>query len=62
MKNLISLGEIIYKEGQKRNDNLQSFDGLFFIITGLAIAGKFEEAFKLFKEIDSAIKVYFKCV
>ncbi|MHA1191480.1 MAG: hypothetical protein ACTSP9_04195, partial [Promethearchaeota archaeon] len=34
-EDLISLGETIYKEGQKCNDNLQSFDGLFFIITGL---------------------------
>ena len=33
-EDLISLGEIIYKEGQKGNDNLQSCDGLFFIITG----------------------------
>ncbi len=55
-EDLISLGETIYKEGQKCNDNLQSFDGLFFIITGLAIAGKFEEAFNFFKEIESLIK------
>ncbi len=55
-EDLISLGETIYKEGQKCNDNLQSFDGLFFIITGLAIAGKFEEAFNFFKEIESVIK------
>jgi len=55
-EDLISLGETIYKEGQKLNDNLQSFDGLFFIIIGLAIAGKFEEAFNFFKEIESVIK------
>ena len=53
---LISLGEPIYKEGQKRNDNLQSFDGLFFIILGLAIAGKFEEAFRLFEKAESVLK------
>ena len=55
-EDLISLGETIYKEGQKCNDKLQSLDGLFFIITGLAIAGKFEEAFNFFKEIESVIK------
>ena len=55
-EDLINLGEKIYKEGQKRNDKLQSFDGLFFIITGLAIAGKFEEAFKLFEKAKSVIK------
>ncbi|MFW9942977.1 MAG: hypothetical protein ACFFFT_18215, partial [Candidatus Thorarchaeota archaeon] len=53
---LISLGDTIYKEGQKCNDNLQSFDGLFFIILGLAIAGKFEEAFKLFEKAESVLK------
>lgn len=55
-EDLINLGEEIYEEGQKRNDNLQSFDGLFFMITGLAIAGKFEEAFKLFEEAESLLK------
>ena len=53
---LINLGEEIYEEGQKHNNKLQSFDGLWFIITGLAIAGKFEEAFKLFEKAESAIK------
>jgi tetratricopeptide (TPR) repeat protein len=55
-EDLINLGETIYKEGQKCNDKLQSFDGLFFIIIGLAIAGKFEEAFKLFEKAKSVIK------
>ncbi len=55
-EDLISLGETIYKEGQKCNDNLQSFDGLFFMITGFAIASKFEEAFKLFEEAESFLK------
>ena len=54
-EDLINLGEKIYKEGRKRNDKLQSFDGLFFIITGLAIGGKFEEAFKLFEKAKSVI-------
>ncbi|MFX1480089.1 MAG: hypothetical protein ACFFCI_18370, partial [Promethearchaeota archaeon] len=55
-ENLISLGEKMYKEGQNRNDNLQSGDGLIFIITGLTIAGKFDETFKFFEETDSVIK------
>ncbi|MFX1327271.1 MAG: tetratricopeptide repeat protein [Promethearchaeota archaeon] len=55
-EDLVSLGETIYKEGQKCNDNLQSFDGLYFIITGLAIAGKFKQAFNFFKEIELVIK------
>ena len=41
---LIEFGEQIFQEGQNFNDNLQSFDGLFFIIIGLALAEKFEEA------------------
>ncbi|MFX0024132.1 MAG: tetratricopeptide repeat protein [Candidatus Hermodarchaeota archaeon] len=55
-EDLINLGETIYKEGQKCNDNLQSFDGLFFIIIGLGISGKFEEAFNYFEETDSVLK------
>jgi tetratricopeptide (TPR) repeat protein len=55
-EDLISLGDTIYKEGQKCNDNLQSFDGLWFIITGLAIVGKFEEVFKLLEKAKSVIK------
>ncbi|MFW9773837.1 MAG: hypothetical protein ACFFFB_25400, partial [Candidatus Heimdallarchaeota archaeon] len=55
-EDLINLGETIYKEGQKCNDNLQSFDGLYFIITGLAIAGKFEETFKIFEKAELVLK------
>ncbi|MFX1420610.1 MAG: tetratricopeptide repeat protein, partial [Promethearchaeota archaeon] len=40
---LIEFGEQIFQEGQNFNDNLQSFDGLFFIIIGLASAEKYEE-------------------
>ncbi len=53
---LINFGEIMYKEGQKCKDKLHSFDGLWFIIIGLAISGKFEEAFNFFKEIELVIK------
>ncbi|MFW9828800.1 MAG: hypothetical protein ACFFEY_14510, partial [Candidatus Thorarchaeota archaeon] len=55
-EDLVSLGEKIYKEGQKCNNNLQSFDGLYFVITGLTISGKFEEAFKLFEKAKLIIK------
>ncbi|UCC18347.1 MAG: tetratricopeptide repeat protein [Promethearchaeota archaeon] len=55
-EDLIILGEKIYEESQNRNDNLQSFDGLYFIITGLALAGKFEEAFKLFEKAKLVLK------
>jgi len=55
-EDLISLGETMYKEGQNRNDNLQSFDGLWFIFTGLALSNKFDEAFKLFEKAESVIK------
>ncbi|MHA1191484.1 MAG: tetratricopeptide repeat protein [Promethearchaeota archaeon] len=41
---LIELGEQIFNEGQKLNENLQSFDGLYFILIGLCITNKFEEA------------------
>ncbi|MFX1390354.1 MAG: hypothetical protein ACFE9Z_09850, partial [Promethearchaeota archaeon] len=53
---LINLGETMRKEGHKHNNKLLSFDGLWFIITGLAISGKFEEAFNFFKESKSVIK------
>ncbi|MFX0043219.1 MAG: hypothetical protein ACFE8L_09925 [Candidatus Hodarchaeota archaeon] len=43
---VIELGEQIFKEGQKLKENLQSFDGFFFILFGLVIANKFEEANK----------------
>ncbi len=55
-EDIINLGEEIYEEGQKHNNNLQSFDGLFFIITGLALSGKFEEAFKLFEKAELTLK------
>ncbi len=31
-EDLINLGETIYKEGQKCNDNLHSFDGFFLLL------------------------------
>ncbi len=43
---LIEFGEQLFKEGQDLNDNLQSFDGLFFIIIGLGLSDKFKEAYQ----------------
>ncbi|UCC18348.1 MAG: tetratricopeptide repeat protein [Promethearchaeota archaeon] len=41
---LFKHGEEIFQEGQNLNENLQSVDGLFFIIAGLCQAEKFKEA------------------
>ncbi|MFX0004559.1 MAG: tetratricopeptide repeat protein [Candidatus Hodarchaeota archaeon] len=54
-EDLIRLGETMYKEGQNRNDKLQSFDALWFIFTGLGLSDKFDEAFKLIKKIEILI-------
>jgi len=54
-EDLISLGETMYKDGQNLNDNLQSFDGLWFIFTGLGLSNKYDEAFKLIKKIEILI-------
>jgi len=54
-EDLINLGEKIYKEAQDRNDNLQSFDGLWFIFMGLGLSNKYDEAFKLIKKIEILI-------
>ncbi|MFX1242656.1 MAG: tetratricopeptide repeat protein, partial [Promethearchaeota archaeon] len=52
---LIGFGETIYEEGQKCNNKLQSFDGLYFIIIGLVRTGKNEEAFKFFDKAESIL-------
>jgi len=44
---IIELGEHIFNEGQKLNQNLQTIDGLFFIIMGLGSAEKFNDALKI---------------
>jgi tetratricopeptide (TPR) repeat protein len=54
-EDLINLGKKMYEEGQNRNDILQSFDGLWFIITGLALFNKHDEAFRLIKKIEILI-------
>jgi tetratricopeptide (TPR) repeat protein len=43
---LIEFGDELFNEGQDLNDNLQSFDGLFFIIIGLGLSDKFKEAYQ----------------
>ncbi|UCC20951.1 MAG: hypothetical protein JSV62_06625 [Promethearchaeota archaeon] len=53
---VINHGEEIFKEGQDLNDNLQSFDGLFFIISGLSQAFKFDEALKLVEKMETLLK------
>ena len=54
-EDIIELGDQIFKEGQKLNDNLQSFDGLFFILSGLCLANKFEEAFKKIETAEALL-------
>ena len=57
IKELIYLGGQIYKEGQNRNEYLQSFDGLYFILTGLVFAFKFDEAFKRIEEAEVLLRL-----
>ncbi len=52
----IKLGEQLFKEGQKHNDNLQAIDGLFFIICGLNIANKFDETLKFIQKAEDLLK------
>ena len=56
-RELIKLGEDIIEEGQKFNDNLQSFDGFFFKLTGLGIAFKFSEAFELLEKVEAILRL-----
>ncbi|MFW9818841.1 MAG: tetratricopeptide repeat protein [Candidatus Thorarchaeota archaeon] len=53
---LISIGEYIFKEGQKLNRKHQSFDGLFFIIIGLCLANKYDETVKLIDDAEDLLK------
>ena len=52
IKELIYLGEQVYKESEKLNEHLQSFDGLYFILIGLCLAFKFDEAFKRIQKAE----------
>jgi len=59
-KEIIELGEHIFNEGQKCKENLQTIDGLFFIIMGLGSAEKFNDALALIEntEIISNLGVF----
>ncbi|MFX1585975.1 MAG: tetratricopeptide repeat protein [Promethearchaeota archaeon] len=57
VEELIYLGGQIYKEGQKRNEYLKSFDGLYFILIGLIYAFKFDEAFKRIEKAEILLKL-----
>ncbi|MFX1464756.1 MAG: tetratricopeptide repeat protein, partial [Promethearchaeota archaeon] len=55
---LIELGEQIFKEGQKFNENLQSLDGLYFIIFGLGLANKFDKALKKIGKVEALMRLF----
>ncbi|MFW9902672.1 MAG: tetratricopeptide repeat protein [Candidatus Thorarchaeota archaeon] len=55
-KELIKWGEELFREGQKHNETLQSFDGLFFLLVGLIQAEKFEETFELIEKAEALLK------
>lgn len=52
---VFELGEQIFKEGQKANDNLQSFDGLFFTLIGLCLAYNFDDALGLIEKAETLL-------
>jgi tetratricopeptide (TPR) repeat protein len=52
----IKFGEELYKDGQNLNIYLQSFDGLFFIIDGLCLADKFDDASKRVEKAEELLK------
>ncbi len=55
---LNELGEQIFQEGQKFNEKLQSFDGLIFIITGLGLSNKFNEALKRIEQAETLLESF----
>ena len=54
---VIELGKRIFREGQKLKNNLQSFDGFFFIIAGLCLANKFDEALKKIEKTEALLRL-----
>ncbi len=54
---VIKLGVELLKEGQILNENLKSFDGLHFTITGLCQAEKFDKAFQLIEKAEALFKL-----
>jgi tetratricopeptide (TPR) repeat protein len=53
----IKLGKQMLREGQKHNDQIYSFDGLFVIIDGLIQNDKFEEAQKKIEDAEYVLKL-----
>ncbi|NVM46497.1 MAG: tetratricopeptide repeat protein [Candidatus Lokiarchaeota archaeon] len=53
----IKLGEQMLREGQKHNDHVYSFDGLFVIIDGLIRTYKFDEAKKKIEDAEDILKL-----
>ncbi|MFW9773961.1 MAG: tetratricopeptide repeat protein, partial [Candidatus Thorarchaeota archaeon] len=65
----IDLGDQIYREGQELNRPLQSFDGLFLMLTGLGLSNKWDEASNLIEKAEALMEhisnfsndIVFKC-
>ncbi|MHA2390409.1 MAG: tetratricopeptide repeat protein [Promethearchaeota archaeon] len=57
IEDAIKLGKQMLREGQKHNDNVYSFDGLFIIIDGLIQTYKFDEALKKIEEAEDLLKL-----
>ncbi|MFX0021017.1 MAG: tetratricopeptide repeat protein [Candidatus Hermodarchaeota archaeon] len=57
---LIKLGESIFEKGQKFNLILHKFDGLYYIIMGLALAYKFDEALKKIEKTEYLLNLISK--
>jgi tetratricopeptide (TPR) repeat protein len=56
-KELLELGEQMLKQGQHNNEQLQKFDGLFFILLGLSLDNRFEEAHMKIKDAEAALEL-----
>ncbi len=54
---LIKWGEKIFEEAKEENNNLQSFDGLYFIISGFCLAEKFDDASKLIDKAEASFNL-----
>ncbi len=52
---LIKMGEIIFEKGQMIKNNIQLFNGLYFITIGLAMAHKFDEASERIAELEAIL-------
>lgn len=57
IKEAIKLGKEMLREGQKHNNHVYSFDGLFVIIDGLILTDKFDEAQKKIEDAEDVLKL-----